>query len=125
VLSDEDEVRALVDATIAGFNAGDADAYLAMAHDRAVQRMSGLNAFVRTADVRGLAPQVLSMTERFTVSYEGTEVIGDTAVLWGTFENVLRGGGDADGAVSHGQFTLTCVRTDDGWKAVCSHYSAV
>ena len=124
-MSDADEVRALVDATIEGFNSGDAEAYVAMAHDRAVQRMSGLNAFVRGEDVRRLAPQILSMTKRFTVSYEGTEVIGDAAVLWGTFENVMRGDGDADGPSSSGQFTMTCARLDGVWKILCSHYSAV
>ena len=52
-----------------------------MAHERAAQRMSGVTGFVRTADVQQLAPQILSMTKRFTLSYQGIEVIGDTAVL--------------------------------------------
>lgn len=124
-MSETDDVQALVAATVEGFNSGDADAYLAMAHDRAVQRMSGLNGFVRTPDVQQLAPRILSMTKRFTLDYEGTEVIGDTAVLWGTFENLMRGQGDSDGDVSNGQFTMTCARTGGEWKIVCSHYTAV
>ena len=124
-MSEADEVRAVVDATIDGFKRGDADAYVAAAHDSAVLRLSGLNGFVRAPVVRQLAPQILSMTKRFTVDYEGTEVIGDTAVLWGTFQNVMRGEGDSDGDVSNGQFTITCARTRGEWKAVCSHYTAV
>lgn len=112
-MSDADDVCALVDATIAGFNNGDPDAYVAMAHDRAVQRMSGLNGFVRAADVRQLARQIISMTKRFSVDYDGVEMFGHTAVLWGSFENVLRGDGDADGATSRGQFTITLSRVKD------------
>jgi len=96
-----------------------------MAHDRAVQRMSGLNGFVRAEDVRQLAPQIVRMTKRFTVDYDGVEMFGHTAVLWGSFESVMRGDGDSDGATSRGQFTITYARTDEGWKTVCSHYSAL
>ena len=124
-MSEAEDVLALVDATVDGVNNGDAAAYLAMAHDRGVQRVSGLNGFVRTPDVPQLAPQILSMTKRFTFDYEGTEVIGDTAVLWGTCENVARGEDGSDGDVSTGQFTLTCARIGGEWKAVCSHYSAL
>ena len=121
--TEQAEVRRLVDATIAGFNRGDADAYVAMAHDESVQRMTGINAFVRGRDVRSMAPQIVDMIKRFTVDYEGTVVLGDTAVLWGTYVNVARGPEDADGDSTTGQFTITCGRVDGEWKAVCSHYS--
>lgn len=123
-MTEADEVRALVDATIDGFNRGDAEAYVAMAHDGAVLRMAGLQGFLRGSEVRPLAPQVLAGAKRFTVDYAGVEVLGDAAVLWGTFENVMRGPDDVDGERSTGQFTITCARFDRTWKVVCSHYSA-
>lgn len=75
--------------------------------------------------MREAAPFILSAMKRFTVEYEGTEVLGDTAVLWGTFENVLRGLDDSDGDVLVGQFTVTCARMDGEWKVACSHYSVM
>ncbi|HJR25717.1 MAG TPA: nuclear transport factor 2 family protein [Acidimicrobiales bacterium] len=123
-MTEADEVRALVDATIDGFNRGDAEAYVAMAHARAVTRMAGLNGFARAADVEQMAPEILAMAKRFTVDYAGVEVLGDAAVLWGEFEHVSRAPDGGDGERSSGQFTITCARYDGTWKVVCSHYSA-
>jgi ketosteroid isomerase-like protein len=125
VAAEAEEVRALVQETIDGFNRGDADAYMAMAHDAAVIRNGGTNSFARGAEMRQLAPMIVAAMKRFDVVFEGTEVIGDTALLWGTFENVLRGPEDADGDVLVGQFTITCTRLHGQWMVACSHYSVI
>lgn len=66
---------------------------------------------------------IVQVIKRFTAEYEGVEVLGDTAVVWGTFENVMRGPDDSDGDTTVGQFTITCARLDGRWTVACSHYS--
>lgn len=120
-----ENVKALVQATIDGFNRGDADAYMAMVNDRSLVRNAGTNSFALGAQMRPLAPMILQVMKRFTVEWEGAELFGDTAVLWGTFENVLRQADGTDGDTVTGQFTVTCARVDGVWTVACSHYSAM
>jgi hypothetical protein len=123
--ADIEDVRALVQATIDGFNRGDPDAYMAMVDDRSLVRNAGTNSFARGAEMRPLAPMILQLMKRFTVQWEGADRLGDTVVLWGTFENVTRGPDDTDGDTVLGQFTVTCARVGETWKVACSHYSAI
>ncbi len=120
--ADEVEIRAMLAASVEAFNRGDLPGHLSI-YDAAVTFMTkegprpGIapieTAFRQSYFRDGLPKQPLRF-EQLTVRPLGA----DQALATGRF--LLTGGGEPD---QTGWFTLVCVRTGAGWRAVHDHSS--